>query len=96
MIGVYAFTLWGGGGEPATLEVATRVSQEFVQAIHDQQIETAHAMLSEKFSPQITVEQFSKLVQQGEKIFSTYKKTVGGELLLISASAFLLNFEVAY
>lgn len=74
IISVYAFALWGGGGESATLAVATRVSQDFVQSIHDQQIEDAHAMLSEKFNPQITVEQFSRLVRQDEKIFSTYKR----------------------
>jgi hypothetical protein len=71
---VFAFSLWGGGGEPATLAVAERVDQEFLQAIHNQQIDVAHAMLSEKFIPQISKEQFAKLIKQDEKIFSTYKK----------------------
>ncbi len=72
--GVFAFSLWGGGGEPATLAVPERVDQEFLQAIHDQQIDVAHAMLSEKFVPQISKEQFAELIQTDEKIFSTYKK----------------------
>ena len=72
--GVFAFFLWGGGGEPATLAVPERVDREFLQAIHDQQIDTAHSMLSEKFSPQISKEQFAALIQKDEAIFSTYKK----------------------
>ncbi len=71
--GIFAFTLWGGGGEPATLAVAERVDQEFLQAIHDGQIAKAHSMLSEKFVPQISEEQFAELIQKDEKIFSTYK-----------------------
>jgi hypothetical protein len=72
--GIYAFALWGGGGEPATLIVAERVDQEFLQAIHNRQIDTAYAMLSEKFTPKISKEQLAELIQQDEKIFSSYKK----------------------
>lgn len=72
--GLFAFALWGGGGEPATLAVAESVDQEFLQSIHDERIDIAHAMLSEKFSPQISKEQFAELIQKDEKIFSTYKK----------------------
>jgi len=72
--GLLAFALWGGGGEPATLNIAIRVTREFVQAIHDQQIDTAYSMLSEKFSPQITKEQFAALIQQDEDIFNTYRE----------------------
>ncbi len=72
--GAFAFAMWGGGGEPATLDVAERVDREFLQAIHNGQIETAHAMLSEKFSPQVSEEQFAELIQQDTRIFSTYEK----------------------
>jgi len=72
--GIVAFALWGGGGEPATLAVAERVDPAFLQAIHDGQIEKAHAMLSEKFVPQISPEQFAELIRKDEKIFSTYKR----------------------
>lgn len=71
--GLLAFALWGGGGEPATLNIAIRVTREFVQAIHNQQIDTAYSMLSEKFSPQITKEQLATLIQQDEDIFNTYR-----------------------
>jgi hypothetical protein len=73
-ISLVLFALWGGGGDPANLGVATRVSQEFVQYIHNGQIETAHSMLSEKFSPPVTTEQFAELIQQDERIFKSYQK----------------------
>lgn len=72
-VGVFACVLFGEGGEPANLGVTTRVSQEFVGHIHKGQIELAHFMLSEKFSPPITKEQFEELVRQDEKIFKTYQ-----------------------
>ena len=72
--GIFTFALWGGGGEPANLDVATHVSQEFVEYIHNGQIEVAHSMLSEKFSPPVTKEQFAALIQQDEEIFNTYQK----------------------
>lgn len=73
-VGVFAYALLGGGGEPANLSVATRVSQEFVRLIHNGQIETAHSMLSEKFSPPVTKEQFVELIRWDEKIFTTYQR----------------------
>ena len=72
--GIYAFSLWGGGGKPATLGVAIDVDQAFVQAIHDQRYETAYAMLSEVFVPQISIDQFTKLIQRDGLIFSTFQR----------------------
>lgn len=74
MLALYVLIFWGKDGEPANLAVATRVSQQFVQAIHDQQIETAYGMLSEKFSPPITLEQFEMLIRQDEMIFLTFER----------------------
>jgi hypothetical protein len=73
-VGIFAFVLWGGGGEPANLGVATRVSQKFVGYIHNGQIELAHSMLSEKFSPPVSKDQFAALIQQDERIFRTYQR----------------------
>lgn len=74
VVGVWAFALWGGGGEPATLLVATQMTREFVQAIHDQKIDVAHSMLSENFSPKISKEQLAALIEQDEEIFNTYQE----------------------
>ncbi len=73
-VSIVMFALWGGGGEPATLDVAARVSQEFVEHIHNGQLEVAHSMISEKFSPPITKDQFAALIEQDERIFNTYQK----------------------
>ena len=72
--GVFAFALWGGSGEPATLAVPIRVDQEFLQNIHDQQIDSAYALLSEILIPHISKEQFVALIQKDKTIFSSYKK----------------------
>ena len=72
-LGIVLFTLWGGGGEPATLSVAMRVSQVFIEHLHRGQTDIAYSMLSEKFSPRITLEEFSKLVQQDDRIFKTHQ-----------------------
>ncbi len=72
--GIFAFALWGGGGEPATLDVATRVSREFIGHIHNEQIELAYSMISEKFSPPVSKDQFAVLVHQDQRIFETYQK----------------------
>ena len=45
--GILVFALWGGGGEPATLNVAAQVSREFIEYIHSGEIELAYSMISE-------------------------------------------------
>ena len=73
-LGLIFFVLWGGGGEPATLNVATRVSQEFLEYIHNENITLAHSMISEKFKPPLTKDQFEALIRQDERIFRTYQR----------------------
>lgn len=73
-VGIVLFALWGGGGEPATLNIVTQISQEFIEYIHNGQIESAHSMISEHFNPPVTKDQFAVLVQQDERIFKTYQK----------------------
>jgi hypothetical protein len=73
-LGIVAFLLLGGKGEPANLSTATRVTQEFLENIHAEDIELAYSMLSEKFNPPITKDQFMALIQQDEKFFKTYQK----------------------
>ncbi len=72
--GIFAFVLWGGGGEPATLDVATRTSREFIGYIHNEQIELAYSMISEKFSPPVSKDQFAGLVHEDQRIFETYQR----------------------
>lgn len=92
-LGIVLFALWGGGGEPATLNVATRVSQVFIEHIHDGQIDLAYSMLSKKFSPQITIDQFSKLIQQDERIFRTYQKIEACEWSFFISSGRVINTD---
>lgn len=73
-LGLIFFVLWGGGGEPATLSVATRVSQEFIEHIHNGDITLAHSMISEKFEPPLTADQLEALIRQDERIFTTYQR----------------------
>ncbi len=72
LLGSFAFMLLSGKGEPANLNTATRVTQKFLESIHAGDIESAHSMLSEKFSPSVTVEQFAILLHQDENIFHAY------------------------
>jgi hypothetical protein len=69
----FALLVWGGGGEPATLIVASRAGNQFVAAIHNQDIDTAYGMLSEQF-PQVSKTEFSKFLLKDEKIFATYQR----------------------
>ncbi len=73
VISAAAFALWGGGGEPATLAVAIRVNTEFIEALHNEEYDTAYGMLSEKF-PQISQDKFIEVVQLDQEIFSSYKR----------------------
>lgn len=72
LLSIFAVLLLGGKGEPANINTATRVTQEFLERIHDGDIESAHSMLSEKFNPAVTVEQFAILLHQDENIFRAY------------------------
>lgn len=73
-LGLILFVLWGGGGEPATLSVAARVSQEFLEHIHNGEIDLAHSMISENFKPSLTKDQLEVLIRQDERIFKTYQR----------------------
>jgi hypothetical protein len=69
---VFAFLLLGRKGEPANLNTATGVTQKFLESIHAGNIKAAHSMLSEKFNPSVTVEQFATLIHQDDNIFQAY------------------------
>lgn len=73
-VSIYIFALWGGGGEPATLTTATRVSQEFIGYINAGEITSAHSMISEKFKPPLTESQLEALIRQDERILKTYQR----------------------
>jgi hypothetical protein len=70
----FAFLIMNGKGEPANLKTAQRVTREFLESIHTGDIELAHSMLSEKFSPSITVDQFGILIHRDNNVFGTYRK----------------------
>jgi hypothetical protein len=72
VLGIFAFLSFNGKGEPPNLITAMHVTQEFLESIHIGDIELAHSMLSEKFSPPVSVEQFAMLIRQDENIFHTY------------------------
>jgi hypothetical protein len=67
-----AIRLLNQRGEPANPNTIRHVSEKFLEAIHTGDIESAHSMLSEKFSPSITTSQFSELVMQDKEIFDTF------------------------
>jgi hypothetical protein len=73
LLGIFAHSL-GGRGEPANLKTASRVTQNFLETIHTGDVELAHSMLSEKFRPPVSVQQFAVLLHQDENIFSTYNR----------------------
>jgi hypothetical protein len=58
--------------EGVNLVNATKVDREFIENIHDLEIDRAYLMLSEKIYPFITKEQFSALIYQDEHIFKEY------------------------
>jgi len=74
IVGLLAFLLWGGGGEPATLSVPIRVDSEFLQAIHDQDIDLVYGLISENFKPPISKDQLVPLIQQDQKIWDNYQR----------------------
>lgn len=73
LVGIFAFSILTRSGEPANLITAKQVTQKFLESIHGGDIGLAHLMLSENFSPSISVEQFAELVHQDEEIFSAYE-----------------------
>ncbi len=73
ILSIFIFLLLKGKGEPANLITATRVTQEFLESIHVGDMQSAHSMLSEKFRPPVTVEQFAAFIQQDQNIFNTYR-----------------------
>ncbi len=65
-IAAWFLMLRGGGGEPASLNVAERVTKEFVQALHEGNVDAAHQMLSEKVRSKITKEGISTFIERDE------------------------------
>lgn len=70
--GVSAFLAQDRNGDPANLNTAARVTQEFLESIHERDIKSAHSMLSEKFYPPVTEDQFAELLYKDENIFHAY------------------------
>ena len=73
-VSLIGFALWWANRESINFNTAKQVTLEFVENIHYGNIETAYSMLSEKFAPPITMEQFSELIQQDQAIFNTYEQ----------------------
>jgi hypothetical protein len=72
LYGVSTFLIRDRNGDPANLNTAARITQEFLASIHDRDIKSAHSMLSEKFYPPVTEGQFAELLHKDENIFHAY------------------------
>jgi len=74
-ISVYFLMLGGRGGEPASANVAERVTKEFIQTLHDGDIEAAHRMFSEKIRPTTAIDDIIRFVRMDDNrvIFETYQ-----------------------
>lgn len=72
LVGI-GFVLRNWNRESVNLTTAVHVTNEFLENIHTGDVESAYLMLSEKFSPHISIDQFSELVEQDKDIFSTYQ-----------------------
>jgi hypothetical protein len=74
-IAVWFLMFRGRGGELATASVAERITKEFVQALHDRDLEAAHQTFSEKVRSEITTEDISLLLENNENraVFVTYQ-----------------------
>jgi hypothetical protein len=73
LVSIFA-SIWWRAMRDVNLNTATQVTQEFVENIYHGNIELAYSMLSERFSPPISQDQFSELLQEDHTIFSTYEK----------------------
>jgi hypothetical protein len=67
--------LRGGGGEPATAYAAERVTRDFVQALHNGDLQAAHQMFSEKIRSETSKDDITRVLEANENraIFGTYQ-----------------------
>jgi hypothetical protein len=69
------FLILRGDGEPATASVAERVTREFVQTLHNGDIEAAHQLFSEKIRSEISKDDITRVLETDENgtVFRTYE-----------------------
>jgi hypothetical protein len=72
---VWFFVFQGGGGEAASASVAERATKEFVQTLHDGDMEAGHRMLSEKIRSTTSTDDIAGIVRMDDNrvIFETYQ-----------------------
>lgn len=74
-ITVWFLILRGGGGEPATAGVAEWITRDFVQALHNGDMQAAHRMFSEKIRSEISIDDITRVLEteENQAIFRTYQ-----------------------